>query len=74
MFVDFDVTRKGLRYFGDGIIIPIILPAMTNEHASVGFELSDEVFTLHRGVSSASFLTPGISPLVRSKYRSRRWA
>ena len=36
-------------------------------------ELPDEVFPLHRSDSSASLRTPGISPLVRSWYRSRRW-
>jgi len=37
------------------------------------FELPDEVFPLHRSDSSLSLRIPGISPLVRSWYRSRRW-
>lgn|SRR6185437_6350114 len=72
VFVDLGVTRNGLRYLGDGIVMPIVFLAMINEHATAGFELSNEVPTLHREVSSTSFRIQGISPLVRSKYRSRR--
>ncbi len=106
VFVDLGVTRNGLRYLGDGIVMPIVFLAMINEHATAGFELSNEVPTLHREVSSTSFRNEaprsklrgitelnsedfsegeanpvasygecqvqGISPLVRSKYRSRR--
>lgn len=47
MFVDFGVAGNRLRNLGDGIVIPIVLPTMTNEDATVGFELSDKVFSLH---------------------------
>jgi hypothetical protein len=53
-------------------VIPVVLSAMTNKHATIRFKLSDEVLALHRRLSSASLRTPGISPLVRSRYRSRR--
>lgn len=66
-FIDLGVTRYRLRNIRDGIVIPIVLSAVTNKHATVGFKLPDEVFALHRSVSSASFRTPGILPLVRSR-------
>ena len=73
VFIDFGVTRYRLRNIRDGIVIPIVLSTVANEQATIGFELSDEIFAFHRSVSSASLRTPGISPLVRSRYRSRRW-
>jgi hypothetical protein len=47
MFVNFDVTWNRLRNLGEGIVIPIVLPTMTNEHAAVGLELSDQISSLH---------------------------
>ena len=73
MLVDFGVTWNRLGDLRGGVMIPIVLPAVANQHAATGFELSDEVLALHRSVSSASLRTPGISPLVRSRYRSQRW-
>lgn len=67
VFFDFGVARDGLGNLRGGVVIPIVLSAVTNKHATIGFELSDEIFAFHRSVSSASFRTPGISPLVRSR-------
>lgn len=67
VFLDFGVPRNRLRNLGGGVVIPVVLPTVANEHAAIGFELSDEIFAFHRSVSSASFRTPGISPLVRSR-------
>ena len=72
MFLDLGVARDGLGNLRGRVVIPIVLSTVTNEHTPNGFKLSDEIFALHRTVSSASFRTPGISPLVRSQYRSRR--
>lgn len=68
------VAWNRLGYFRDGILIPIVLAAMPNKHAALRFQLSDEILALHWRVNSASFRTPGIAPLVRSTYRSRRCA
>lgn len=67
MFLDFGVPRNRLRNLGGGVVIPVVLSTVANEHATVGFKLPDEIFAFHRSVSSASFRTPGISPLVRSR-------
>ena len=66
MFVDFGVSRERLGHFRDGVVIPIVLSALANEQTPTGFKLTNEVFALHRSVSSASLRTPGIWPLVRS--------
>ena len=47
MFFDFGVAGNRLRNFRDGIMIPVVLSAMTNKYATVGFELSDQIFSLH---------------------------
>ena len=52
------MARNRLGNLGGGIVIPVVLPTVTNKQATVGFELSDEVFALHRSVSSASLRTP----------------
>ena len=73
MFVDLGVARNGLGNLRGGIVILVVLSTMTDKHTTDGFKFSKEVVALHRSVSSASLRTPGISPLVRSRYRSRRW-
>ena len=67
VFFDFGVARDGLGNLCGGVVIPIVFSAVTNEHTAVGFKLPDKIFALHRSVSSASFRTPEISPLVRSR-------
>lgn len=74
MLINLRVAGNRLGNFGGGIVIPIVIPTMANKHATTCFELSNEIFTFHQRVSSASFRTPGISPLVRSRYRSPSWA
>ena len=73
MFVDVGVSWNGLGYLRGWVVISVVLPVVANKHTATRFELPDEVFPLHRSDSSASLRTPGISPLVRSWYRSRRW-
>lgn len=72
MLVDFGVSGNGLGYLRGGVVIPVVLPTVANKYAATRFELPDEIFPLHRSDSSASLRIPGISPLVRSWYRSRR--
>ena len=72
VFIDLSVTWNGLGNLRGRIVVPVVLTAMTDKHTTGGFKLSKKVFALHRSVSSASLRTPGISPLVRSQYRSRR--
>ena len=74
MFINLSVAGNRLGNLRDGIMIPVVLSAVAYKHTTIGLQLSDEVFAFHRRVSSASFRTPGISPLVRSRYSSRRWA
>ncbi len=74
MFVDFGVSGNRLGHFRDGVVIPVVLSAVANKQAPTSFKLTNEVFALHRSVSSASFRTPGISPLLRSRKSSRRLA
>ena len=66
VFVDLGVSRNRLRNPRAGVVLPIVFPAVTNQLAADGFELPDEILSLHWSVSSASLRTPGISPLVRS--------
>jgi hypothetical protein len=47
VFIDLSMSWNGLRYFGNGIVIPIMLSAMANQHAAIGFELTNEFFALH---------------------------
>lgn len=74
MLIDLSITGNGLGNFRGGVLVPIGLSAVADEHTPNSFKLSDEILALHRSVSSASLRTPGISPLVRSRCRSRRWA
>lgn len=74
MLIDFGVSRYGLRHFRDRIMIPIVLATVANKDTTTCFKLPNKVFALHRRVSSANLRTPGISPLVRSRKRSRRLA
>ena len=62
----FEGALHGLRNFGSGIEIPIVLAAVSNEEAAEGFNLADQILSLHGSVSSASFRTPGTAPLVKS--------
>ena len=45
--IDLSMSWNRLRYFGNGIVIPIMLSAMANQHAAIGFELTNEFFALH---------------------------
>lgn len=66
MLVDLGVSRDGLRYFGGGIEIPIMLATVSNEETAERFKLADKILSLHGSVNSASFRTPGTAPLVKS--------
>lgn len=68
----------GLEYAGEpmrrneihAVLFEIVIEAIV---VIGSFKLANEVFALHRSVSSASFRTPGISPLGRSRKSSRRF-
>jgi hypothetical protein len=47
MLVYLSMSWNGLRYFGDGIVIPIMLSTVANQHAAIGFQLTNEFFALH---------------------------
>jgi hypothetical protein len=47
VFVNFGVARDGLGNLCGRIVIPVVLPTVTNELATVSFELSDEIIPLH---------------------------
>lgn len=44
---DFGVSRNGLGNLRGGIVILVVLPAVTNQHAAVGLALANEVLALH---------------------------
>ena len=66
MLVDFGMPGDGLRNLANGIEIPIVLAAVSNEETAEGFKLADKIPSLHGSVNSASFRTPGTAPLVKS--------
>lgn len=45
MLVHLSMSWNGLRYFGDGIVI--MLSTVANQHAAIGFQLTNEFFALH---------------------------
>ena len=45
MLVYLSMSWNGLRYFGDGIVI--MLSTVANQHAAIGFQLTNEFFALH---------------------------
>ena len=47
VFIDFGVSRDGLRHFRDGVVIPIVFPAVANEQTTSGFKPPNKVFPLH---------------------------
>ena len=63
---DLVVSRNRLANAGLGILVPIVSPAMSEEHATLLFDLADQVNTLHEIGNSATWRTPGIFPPVRS--------
>src|ERR1035437_4160857 len=74
VFVHFPMPRHWLGYSGLGVAVPIVLPTVANQHAPECFELANQVGLLHPTASSATLRMPGISPVVRSRYRSRRFS
>ena len=66
VLVDLGVPRDGLRNFGGGIEIPIVLASVSNDETAERFKLADKILSLHGSVNSASFRTPGTAPLVKS--------
>jgi hypothetical protein len=44
---DFPMAWNGLTGAGIQIPIPIVLPAMTNEHAAERLDLADQIHPLH---------------------------
>src|ERR1039458_2478756 len=72
VFVHFLVPGNGLGHSGPGVTIPIVLPTVANQRAPKCFEPANQVGLLHPTASSETLRMPGISPLVRSRYRSRR--
>jgi hypothetical protein len=47
VFIDLSMPWNGLRDFGGRIVIPIVLPAVSDQYTAIGFELSDKIFALH---------------------------
>ena len=74
MLVDFAVSGNGLRNLRGGIVIPVVFSAAPDQNAAELFDLPDEIPSLHEIMSSATLRTPGISPLVRSLYRSLKFS
>ena len=71
-FIDLVVARHRLIRAGLGIAIPIVLRAVPNQDRPSRMDPPDELNPLHANVRSATWRTPGNSPLVRSAWRSRR--
>ena len=45
--VDFAMARNRLGESGDGILIPIMLSAVTDEHCTLSFNGPNQITTLH---------------------------
>lgn len=68
VLLDLAVTRDRLGNARVQVAIPIVLGAVADQLATHSFEGEgpDEVRSLHETRSSPTFLTPGITPPVRS--------
>ena len=60
------VARHRLTDSGLGILIPVVIPAVTDEDAAGFLDLPDQGHAFHWIWSSATRRTPGIRPLVSS--------
>ena len=70
--VDLPMPRNRLRHARARILIPIVLPAMSDENTSHLLDPLHEVPTLHATSSSATLRTAGMCPPDKSAYKSRR--
>lgn len=65
-FLNLAVTRNRLGCLALGVLIPVMVGAMTDEDTAFALDDPDEVDALHFRTSSPTFRTPGIFPLVSS--------
>src|ERR1700677_676772 len=64
--VDFLMARNGLADFGFRMMIPVVTPAMPDNHRSQFLDFLDEVAPFHATSSLARLRILGIEPLVKS--------
>ena len=71
-FVDVPMPGNRLRETVLGVGIPVVIPTVPNQPAACFLQFANQIRSLHPSVSSATRRIPGISPPVRSRYKSRR--
>ena len=70
--LDLAVPGDRLRHPCAGVLIPIVLPSMSNQNAPHFLYLLYEVSAFHATSNSATFRTAGMCPPDKSAYKSRR--
>src|SRR5262249_8089996 len=72
--LDFTMAWNRLRCARFRILVPIVLAAVADQQTSALFHLADEINPFHSTASSAMLRTLGMSPLRKSRYKSRRFS
>ncbi len=55
-----------LRNAGLRIAVPIVLGAMSHEHAALGFDLANQIAPFHDTTSSSTLRIPDTTPVLKS--------
>jgi hypothetical protein len=66
VFLDLVVPRHRLTNFCPGILIPVMLSAMSDENCAFLFDFLNELASLHASSSSECWRTFGIAPEDKS--------
>src|ERR1017187_8292037 len=72
VILDLTMSWHRLGDTGIRVAIPIVLAAVTDEHAAQCFDALDQIDTFHAITKSSTLRMPGIWPLVISWYKSWR--
>lgn len=67
MLINFTMPRHRLGYSSPRILILIMLPSMSDEHAPKLLDLFNQIATFHATSNSATRRNAGISPLEKSE-------
>ena len=73
-FFDLAVAGNRLALAGLGVLIPIVLSAVTEKDTPRSFNFTDKVISLHAICRSPTCFTSGMTPLVRSWKMSLRFS
>jgi len=57
---DLPMARDGLAHLGGGVLVPVVLGTVPDEHTSLRLEQPEEIGALHAMLSSPTLCTQGI--------------